>query len=134
MDRKGPADLEIDRGVIKKQEPLSRLHCDLGGWASWHVMQRKTTKHSTLPSSINCLADADDQVVGAAARIAPDLSYKDSGAIAELLKHSNLRVRYRAAMSLAKIGKDADVPKLVEMLVENADKDPILRHGGDHGS
>ena len=113
----------------QEQEPLGRLHAI---WGLGQLARDANKNNKAIDATFlkQLLADPDDQVVGAAAGIPPDLSYKNSAAIADLLKHPNLRVRYRAAMSLGKIGKDADVEKIVEMLVENADNDPILRHGG----
>jgi quinoprotein glucose dehydrogenase len=48
----------------------------------------------------------------------------------QLLKDSQPRVRYCAAISLAQIADQSCVPPIVELLVENRDRDPILRHGG----
>ena len=50
--------------------------------------------------------------------------------VAGLLSDDNLRVRYYAAMSLAKIGDANCISAIADMLAENSDADPIVRHGG----
>src|SRR5204863_5341166 len=46
------------------------------------------------------------------------------------LKADDLRVRFHAAMALAKLGKVDAVPPVLDMLRDNADKDAYLRHAG----
>lgn len=74
--------------------------------------------------------DRDAEVVGAACGVASNFRYVNNSAINRLLVHDNLRVRYRAAMALSKIGTGNDVDAVVKMLIDNADSDPIVRHGG----
>ena len=49
------------------------------------------------------------------------------------LKDESERVRFMAAMSLGKIGTVEELESLAEMILENADKDPYLRHAGIMG-
>ena len=46
------------------------------------------------------------------------------------LRHESSRIRFAAAMALAKKGNDSAAPAIVAMLRENADKDQYLRHAG----
>ena len=63
------------------------------------------------------------------AKNAPELSAK----LIPLLKDKENRVRFFAALVLGKLGTPAAFDPLCEMLKENDDKDPILRHGGVMG-
>ena len=50
------------------------------------------------------------------------------------LTDENLRVRSMAATALGKVGGDeTSLQALVQMIAENADADPIVRHGGIMG-
>lgn len=113
----------------QNQDQLGRIHAiwGLGQLAREAVKNNKPFDADFLTE---LLGDSDVQVVIAAANMAPTMQYPESGTVAKLLQHSNLRVRYSAAMALGKIGNDDDVASVVAMLVENADQDPILRHGG----
>ncbi|RYD69043.1 MAG: HEAT repeat domain-containing protein, partial [Verrucomicrobiaceae bacterium] len=53
--------------------------------------------------------------------------------LVELLKDKESRVRYFAALSLGKLKHGPAFEPLCQMLAENNDKDPILRHGGVMG-
>ena len=46
------------------------------------------------------------------------------------LRHNSPRIRFAAAMALAKKGNDSAVHAIIEMLRENADRDQYLRHAG----
>ena len=74
--------------------------------------------------------DADDQVVIAATRLYGEPVSLFPGYLTPLLKHANSRVRFAATMALAKFGFTTQMPFVVEMLIENDNKDPILRHAG----
>ena len=50
-----------------------------------------------------------------------------------LLQDESPRVRYFAAQAIGKTGKVEDIDPLLDMLAENADADPMLRHGGIMG-
>lgn len=108
---------------------LGRLH------AIWGVGQLARSADANMPAIKDgflgaLLQDQDAEVVGAACGIVSDCGYSGNAALTRLLTHDNLRVRYRAAMALSKIGTGDDVDAVVKMLIENADSDPIVRHGG----
>lgn len=52
---------------------------------------------------------------------------------AELLADSSPRVRYHAALAAARIGSSEFVPALIQILAENNDQDPWLRHAASFG-
>ena len=73
------------------------------------------------------LQDDDDQVVIAATRVyAEPLIGIYSEKLAPLLKHSNPRVRFAATLAIANAGGGGLA--FVDMLVENNNQDPMLRH------
>ncbi len=52
------------------------------------------------------------------------------GAINTALKDANARVRFLAAIALAKLGDRSSTAPVVELLKNNADSDPYIRHAG----
>ncbi|HXX94706.1 MAG TPA: HEAT repeat domain-containing protein, partial [Planctomycetota bacterium] len=103
-----------------KGPPLARLH------AIWGLGQLKKSE-PLLP----LLSDPDVEVRAQSAKLLGDL--RDARAFDGLkaaLKDENLRVRMYAALSLGKLGRKEAVGPLLEMLRENADRDPFVRHGG----
>lgn len=47
-----------------------------------------------------------------------------------LLRDDHLRVRYHAAMALGQVGNLSALPEIANLLAENNNLDPIVRHGG----
>ena len=76
------------------------------------------------------LQDTDDQVVIAATRLYAEPVSLEPAWLTPLLKHSNKRVRYAATMGLAEAGTAKENPAVLEMLIENDNQDPMLRHAG----
>ena len=112
-----------------KAGTLGRLH------AIWGVGQLARSTAANPPAIsgrflTTLLEDQDAEIVGAACGIVSDCGFSQNSVITRLLAHDNLRVRYRAAMALSKIGTGNDVDAIVKMLIDNADSDPIVRHGG----
>ena len=65
------------------------------------------------------------------ARVAGDLKLQGVSAdLLRLLKNSDARVRFHAAMSLGKLKDKNALPAITAMLMSNADKDPFLVHAG----
>ena len=118
-------DLALDVNV----GTLGRLHAiwGLGQLARLGDAKLQGIKEDLLAK---LLEDQDAEVVGATCRIVSDCGYSGNAVLSRLLTHDNLRVRYRAAMALSKIGTGNDVDAVVKMLTANADADPIVRHGG----
>ena len=74
--------------------------------------------------------DQDFEVRAQAAQLAAESLAVEPAVILPLLKDENLRVRFYAAMALSKLGDATCVAPVAEMLADNADADPIVRHGG----
>ncbi|MFK7769173.1 MAG: PVC-type heme-binding CxxCH protein [Mariniblastus sp.] len=112
-----------------EQPQMARIHAVWGlGQLGRKALANKTPFDSSFMAGL--LADADPRVAGQTARVVSELAFKDSAKLAAMLKHSDHRARFRAAMALSAVGTDNDVSAVVEMLIDNADKDPMLRHGG----
>lgn len=112
-----------------EQHQLARIHA-IFGLGQLGRESARSNRSADISFVEPLLADQDWQIVAATAGVAGDLKIKESSQLAKLLTHDNLRVRYRAALSLAKTGTDEDVAAVVNMLAENADLDPMVRHGG----
>ena len=112
-----------------QNDPMARIHALFGIGQLGRAAQKQNKPFDTSVVT-ELFSDADWQIVAAAAGTAGDLNIDKSDQLAKLLSHPNHRVRYRAAQSLAKIGGDDDVDSVVSMLIENNDRDPMLRHGG----
>jgi quinoprotein glucose dehydrogenase len=111
----------------KPANPLARLH------AIWGLGQlsKNAGALDALPA---LLADADPEVRAQAANLLGTNKVASvSGKLIELLKDKENRVRFFAALSLGKLRDKNAFEPLCKMLVENDDKDPIVRHGGVMG-
>ncbi|MDI9403457.1 MAG: HEAT repeat domain-containing protein [Limnohabitans sp.] len=77
------------------------------------------------------LADRDPELRAQAARMLGEArAIAAADALAELCSDDNARVRAFAAMALGRMGAREKAPFVVSMIVENADRDPFLRHAG----
>ena len=108
--------------------PLARLH---GIWGLGQLAAKNPTALDSLPA---LLADKAPEVRAQATKVLGEAKVVAVGdKLTALLKDPELRVRFFAAMSLGKLGHKAAFEPLVALLAENADQDPILRHGGVMG-
>lgn len=112
-----------------KQTMLARLHAI---WGADQIARLDTTKNSELVAAIAPLAADSDAVIRAAvANVLGDRSDAASvPALQKMLTDESLRVRYFAAMSLAKLKAGSAMPLAIQMIAENNNRDPALRHAG----
>ncbi|MDR3401139.1 MAG: HEAT repeat domain-containing protein [Chthoniobacter sp.] len=111
----------------KVANPLARLH------AIWGLGQLAKNA-GALDSLPALLGDADPEVRAQTINVLGDHKINAvSGKLIELLKDKENRVRFFAALNLGKFGDKNAFEPLCAMLVENDDKDPIVRHGGVMG-
>lgn len=104
---------------------LMRLH------GLWGLGQRGAI-HSEV--FLRLLADPEAEVRAQVANLLGEAKY--AAAIKPLvgrLQDDSARVRYFAAIALGRLGADEAVVSLAEMLANNVDRDPIVRHGGIMG-
>jgi quinoprotein glucose dehydrogenase len=126
-DRADVAQLLAATGNSKP--PLARLH------ALWGLSQiaRQIPKYQAEIASGTraLLGDQDAEVRAQTAKLLGELSDRSSlAALIGRLNDDDLRVRYFAALALGTFGDTAALPGIFQMLHENADRDPIVRHGG----
>jgi quinoprotein glucose dehydrogenase len=146
LAERGKAGLPTLAGVARKNaNQLARLHAIWGIGQSLRVHGLLSPALSSLGGGegeanavlellARLLGDGDAEVRAQCAKLLGECRWSNAyDGLIGLLKDSSPRVRFFAAMSLAKLGRRQAVPALVEMLRENADKDPYLRHAGVMG-
>ena len=123
-------DMLINVAVDAERDQLARIHAI---WGLGQLLRNDSMSAEDTALSAKALSsifdDKDWQVVAAAVEQAAEAPV-DAAELAELLSHKNLRVRFKSAMALARVGTPAELPLIRAMLIDNADKDPMVRHGG----
>ena len=104
---------------------LARLHAI---WALGIIGERRP---GAIDGISDLLADHDAEVRAQVAKVIGDARFRRaSGALATALQDESARVQYHAAMALGRVRDKGAVPAIVQMLVENGDRDAYLRHAG----
>ena len=120
--------------ATRGESELARIH-GIWGMAQLGRMQRGTdalgTDESTLKSTLETLlADELPEIRVQAVKAVGDLRLELGESVKTMLADSNARVRFHAAMTAGQIGPVEVLADVAKMLVNNDDKDPIVRHGG----
>ena len=116
--------------VASRDESLfARLH------ALWGLEMSAREQGRTSGEVVKLLkelcTDGHPEIRAQAAKLVGDLSANPlHEELVNLTADANKRVQYFAAMSLEKIGRSQDFECIAKMLIQNADADPIVRHGG----
>lgn len=114
--------------ALQAERRLARLH------ALWALGQLGRTSSLHTPLFTQFLTDGDEEVRGQAAKLLGDLKVQSGEEeLIQGLKDPSPRVRFFAAQSLSKLGSRRAIEPLVELLRENGDRDPYLRHAGALG-
>ncbi len=110
--------------AAQKQNPrMTRIH------AIWALGQIGRKTSTILQPLIQLTEDEDIEVQAQLCRVFSDAKFKESAsAVSKLLTSPNLRVRSLACISLSKIGDPSHIPAIFQVLKENSDKDPVVRH------
>jgi len=134
LARRGDAQRLMQVAADSAADRLARLHAI---WGIDQILRTGADKQSlaaTLgPALIERLGDSDEFVRAAAASAVGERKLAQGREqLVTLLADPSSRVRFHAAMGLAAgLAKGgAALPAVVAMLVENADRDPMLRHAG----
>ena len=130
--RRKEQDALIELATSAENE-LARIH-GIWGLGQMVRLQRNAGEQNTI-ASLNAtladlLADPAAEIRAQTALIAGEMKATVTGELAELLGDDNLRVRYYAAEALAQIESCNDLDSIAQMLIENNNADPIVRHGG----
>jgi quinoprotein glucose dehydrogenase len=111
--------------ATKNENRLARLH------AIWGLGQIGRKEPIVLNAVLPLLADADAEVRAQTAKVLGEAEVlQAAGKLAELLKDSDARVRFFAALAYGRMGRSGGIAPILEMLRDNADHDPYLRHAG----
>lgn len=125
--RAGGSDV-LERVAKESAHRLARLH---GIWGLGQIGRSQPDKLSPLTE---LLSDPEEEVRAQAARTLGDAGYAPAAhALMGCLKDESLRVRMLSAIALGKLHKPEATPALLEMLEENNDRDPYVRHAGVMG-
>jgi quinoprotein glucose dehydrogenase len=114
----------------RAEAPLSRVAGSGQGLARLHALWGLGQLGRTAPVR-GFLGDPDPEVRAQSAKVLGDR--RDPAALEGLvraLKDESLRVRLFASIALGRLGRKEAVGPLLELLRENADRDPFVRHGG----
>ena len=105
---------------------IARLH------ALWGMAQvRRFAPKNQLINLLKLLADRDPEIRAHMARVAGETSMPDAYEdVVKLTQDPEPRVRYFAAMSLARYRNPGAITPITTMLRENQNNDPHLRHAG----
>ncbi|QEH38713.1 HEAT repeat protein [Aquisphaera giovannonii] len=122
-----PALAAVARG--KGGSTLARIH------AAWGLGQIARRSPAGIREEIEpLLADSDAEVRAQAARVLGEVGDAAAGkALIPRLADESPRVRSFAAIAIGRLGTPGAGPALIEMLRENDDGDPYLRHAGVMG-
>ncbi len=104
---------------------LARVH------AIWSLGMIGRTSQDALSHVAPLLGDRDDEIRAQAAKVLGEGNYVAAAdRLQALLKDPQPRVRFFAAMAIGDLKHQPSIPALVELLRENDDQDPFLRHAG----
>ncbi len=126
-----PANRSIFLTATNAGEPLTtRLH---GVWGLGNLARLKKDREAA--DALVKLCDADDgKVRGQAVQALGDAGHKAGlSAAIGLLMDPDPRSRMLAAIAVGKLGTKEQLPTLMGVILENADKDEYVRHGAIQG-
>jgi quinoprotein glucose dehydrogenase len=96
----------------------------------WGLGQIASRSQLAVVELNRMLDDSHPEMRAQAAKVLGSAGLGERKTFARLLSDENARVRFFAAMALAKVGNHETVPAIIEMLRANADQDVYLRHAG----
>lgn len=117
----------------KKAKQLGRLHAT---WGLAQIARLQSDKRASMARTLaSLLSDGDALIRAAAVSGLADAGPADAvikqyeSKIVQLLDDDEPRVRYAAAIACGKLQLDSAFEAVCNLLAENADTDPALRHG-----
>lgn len=114
---------------------LARLH---GVWGLGQILDQFKgqvfafkTRSTVVETLVELLGDDSARVREQSAKVLGDGRADEAfGGLMKLAKDTDSRVRFHAVNSLGKLNRPEAIPAVVQMLRENNDEDPLLRHAG----
>jgi quinoprotein glucose dehydrogenase len=109
--------------ALKNDNRLARLH------AIWGLGQIGRKHKSVLNEVLPLLHDSDSEVRAQCAKVLGEADFDPAaGKLEALLKDAEPRVQFFAAQAYSRMGRGARPAPILDLLRENADRDPYLRH------
>ncbi len=117
------ADPVFQKAIKQTENQLERLH------GVWGLGQLARKNSDLLRTHLELLSDADPEIRAQAVKILGDCRSETAGALlTEALSDESSRVKSFAAIAVGKCGHVPALPKLIELLAKNDNKDVFLRH------
>ncbi len=108
-----------------------RLH---GVWGLGQLLRAQPSDELASSALVKSLSDSDPMVVSRAIEVLADGGYKAAlPQFTALLKHESELVKSASCMAIGLLGSDEAIEGIVNVLVHNDNRDPILRHAGIMG-
>jgi quinoprotein glucose dehydrogenase len=133
-ERGAPALKTLVAVASRSSNQLARLHAI---WAIGQIGSRSKVASrgaevdAALEVVTKLLESRDAEVRAQAAKVLGDCHFPGAyNNLVGLLRDQSSRVRFFAAISLGKLGRNEAIPAVLQMLRDNSDKDPYLRHAG----
>ena len=129
LARRGDVETLMRLGLERSAGSTERLHAI---WGVDQIARRDDEIRGSILHRSRVLLDDPDPILRAAAvKMAGERGDSEAGPrLQELLRDEVARVRYFAAVSLAKLGVAEAFEAVVRMIEENENRDPALRHAG----
>ncbi|MBS0263199.1 MAG: HEAT repeat domain-containing protein [Planctomycetes bacterium] len=123
---RGPAAVETLTAVAtRNSNRFARLH------AIWGLGQIGRKTPAVLAGILPLLGDADLEIRGNTARVIGEAAYNPGAEkLVPLLQDAEPRVRFLAALAYSRAGTAGQLAPIIELLRDNADADPYVRHAG----
>ena len=116
---------QLKETATSSANQLSRIH---GLWGMGQFARRDNTLGADF---IPFLDDADEEIIAQAIKQLGDFKYKNaSNKLVELVLHKNPRIQFFATEALGRTADATGIDAIIQMLIDNDDKDVYLRHAG----
>ena len=120
---------QLEKSALKQELEYGRYH------AIWGLAQLsrmgKLSDQRAAAVVLKLLSDDKDEPKFQAMKLAADAKLESiADNVAEALTSENARVRFGAAICLGRLEAKQFATKIFEMLANNADQDPLIRHAG----
>lgn len=129
LARRGDAEPFLTVARNPQADSIARLHAI---WGADHVARKDNDQSKAVVTAlVDVLNDSDANLRAAAAKIMGERSNKSAIVkLRKLLADPSPRVRYFAMFALSDLNDDESAAIIVQLLEQNNNKDPAIRHAG----